>query len=732
MHARCELTYHRHGHLVLFDSQDQLEIRHVISLAVHDIDIYAGGEKIPEGELWIKRNCIRLRKKPAFVQDDPAPTTYYLFSNNCSEKEDFYYALLRNQDQESEDALASPSPILFETDDMIKLIKQLHDSQENTQSRWLNALLGRLFLALYKTPEVEAFVRNKIKKKISRVAKPNFIRNIQLRDVDMGESGPSFMNPKLREMTVDGALTLEADVRYSGNFKAVISAVARIDLGSKLKAREVDMILVGILRRLEGHVLFKIKCPPSNRIWMTFESMPRLDISLEPSLSSRHITYGVILRHLVNRIREVFAETLVLPNWDDIPFMNTEGNAIRGGIWKTADQPKSFTEQEKEAERDQKELGGARPHRSSSMPPDVASTDPSMPPTAYKAGSVTPMESPPASPSRKPRSASVAKVEIPESVSTSNIAQPSADRPPKAMRSNSFAAAATPIVSKSPATTEGTRRRSNKGRKDAASAMKDLSSRSPDLSPVGSPVKISSDHASIASQDNSNRDTDGLTDTIKSRPEDAQDNDSVEMSKSEESSLPRLRATSATEPVTSPVSRNSTREKTKALNQSISSATVAATKWSLGMLNNLQNDKVNGSAKPSEKPLRAEPMGRGQPLPPPGMPLPKPEKNTWSSTAFNTLRRKPVNSPSVATEATKSSESRPPEGKPADARKPSPPSLSIDSASGAFQESTGNDNLMTISVPHDSTPSTPRPQTPEPDYARELADQAVSSPMTGT
>lgn len=42
---------------MLYDNDDQLEVRHVISLAHYHTDIYSGGEMIPEGELWIKRNC---------------------------------------------------------------------------------------------------------------------------------------------------------------------------------------------------------------------------------------------------------------------------------------------------------------------------------------------------------------------------------------------------------------------------------------------------------------------------------------------------------------------------------------------------------------------------------------------------------------------------------------------------------------------------------------------------
>jgi hypothetical protein len=45
---------------MLYDNEDQIEVRHVISLAHYQTDVYAGGERIPEGELWIKRNCMSI------------------------------------------------------------------------------------------------------------------------------------------------------------------------------------------------------------------------------------------------------------------------------------------------------------------------------------------------------------------------------------------------------------------------------------------------------------------------------------------------------------------------------------------------------------------------------------------------------------------------------------------------------------------------------------------------
>lgn len=319
---------------MLYDDIEQLEVRHVISLAHYTVDVYAGGETIPEGELWIKRNCIRLQRRRTFGDLDVDTTPFFFFSENCSEKEDFYLAMLASQEKQPGSPESPPTPLQFETSHIIKLVQQLHASEENMQTRWINALIGRIFLSLYKTADVENHIRMKITKKIARVPKPNFISSIKLQKIDMGTSAPFITNPKLKELTVDGDLTVEADVHYKGNIKLEIAAIARIDLGSRLKAREVDLILAGVLRKLEGHLLIRIKPVPSNRLWVSFEKPPVLDLSIEPIVSSRQITYGVILRAIESRIREVMAETIVYPNWDDTPFHDTLLQRFRGGIWE--------------------------------------------------------------------------------------------------------------------------------------------------------------------------------------------------------------------------------------------------------------------------------------------------------------------------------------------------------------------------------------------------------------
>jgi hypothetical protein len=339
------LTNCRHGHLMLFDDEEQLEVRHVISLAHHQIGIYSGGDTTPEGELFIKRNAISLTRKLESLEqqspDNQGSRPFYLFSENCSAKEDFYFAMLKNQQHTFGFEDVAPKPKQFELKSIISLVQKLHSSEDQLHSRWINAIIGRVFLGVYKTRDLETFINDKITKKISRVKRPSFLTNIKIQQIDTGDAAPYLSNLKLKDLNVEGECVVEADLKYTGSFRIEVAATARIDLGARFKVREVNLILAVVLRRLEGHVLFKIKPPPSNRIWFSFQTMPKMEMTIEPIVSSRQITYTVITRQIENRIKEVFAETLVQPFWDDIPFFNTEHKQWRGGIFEGDDAVKS-------------------------------------------------------------------------------------------------------------------------------------------------------------------------------------------------------------------------------------------------------------------------------------------------------------------------------------------------------------------------------------------------------
>lgn len=504
---------------MLFDDDEQLEVRYVVSLAHHNVSIYSGLNDItPEGELFIKRNAICLSRKQGvgeMTADGKPSQPFYLFSENCSDKEDFYFALLRNQ--ESDSIPKPPVPLQYDVKDIITLVQRLHSSEEHLQTRWINASIGRIFLALYKTPEVENFIRAKITKKISRVKTPNFLRQITLRNVDMGAAAPVITNPRLKDLTVDGQLIVEADVRYTGNFRLEVAAIARLELGARFKAREVNLLLAVVLKKIEGHMLLRIKPPPSNRLWVTFETMPKIDMSIEPIVSSRQITYTLILRQIENRIKEVVAESLVFPNWDDSPFASSVDKLWRGGIW--ADDRRA--QHPEDAETVAAEYGDVEEVEILEAEHDESAPSTSQIEKSYS----TPILDTNVSNAMHLRKGikSTSNIVNPFSGSSSTgvDARPSAGDKPRALRSESFANASSPVVTTDVTNADVFKPSSPPNESHAATAMAKLSGKTelPVQSPTGSPnrptnFKLSSSQSSSSSRGSSHSEKASISNSI--------------------------------------------------------------------------------------------------------------------------------------------------------------------------------------------------------------------------
>lgn len=318
----------RHGHLILFDDDQQVDVRHVIKLADHDIKISSGGGPTPEGELFIKRNAIHLSPRNlqrAKAHNAPTPQPWFFFCENCSEKEDFYFSLIRSQEN-------APRPHDIDVRHLTSLMERLHASEEAAEMRWLNALIGRLFLGVYKTTDVLNFVQSKIVTKLSRMPRPSFVASLQVQRVDIGETTPQITSPRLKSLTAEGECIVEADVRYTGRFEIDVAAVLRVS--TPIGQQEVKTSLAIVLTHLEGHILFKIKAPPSNRIWFSFRHMPKIEMEVRPIIMARQLTWPVFIQMIEGKIKEAIAESIVLPFWDDTPFFSTENKECRGGLWE--------------------------------------------------------------------------------------------------------------------------------------------------------------------------------------------------------------------------------------------------------------------------------------------------------------------------------------------------------------------------------------------------------------
>ncbi|KAH8748996.1 hypothetical protein F5883DRAFT_582052 [Diaporthe sp. PMI_573] len=742
----------RHGHLMLFDDDEQLEVRHVISLIHHDVSIYSGGDVTPEGELFIKRNAICLSRRTAAPSELPPDSQvskpFYLFSENCSAKEDFYFALLRNQEQAFPAGETTARPLTFDVKNVISLVQKLHSSEEHLQTRWLNAMIGRLFLGLYKTADIEAFIREKLTKKISRVKRPAFLSSIEIRKIDTGESAPFFTNLRHRDLTVEGECCMESDVKYTGNVRIEVAAVARLDLGTRLKAREVDLVLSVALRKLEGHLLFKIKPPPSNRVWFSFSQMPKMEMTIEPIVSSRQITYTVILRQIEARIKEVVAETLVLPFWDDTPFFKTEHKRWRGGIFEGDDAVEPSLDPETTAaqggEVDDVEILDTGTPPNSELPPmeksqsmpmiEPVQTSPSTSLFGLKLGRGS------KAPQTNPSSPTVDSVDPkhvkPDASSTSIDVKKETQAKQRPVRSGSFVGEPIPIVSTETVNADVFKPASPPGESSAASAMARLSSRSKAASGAGSPlmsphrnsiISVASAQSNSSSKENTDKETEqeetptlprrGTASSINSNAGEGSSGPggsptpSVKSSKTSTGSLTRglfLKRDSTTDSASTTATGNSNTDTTKRIPTSlaaVSSAAGAARRWGLNALQRHGNDPIkHGNGGEAEPQLDlSKPMGGGRPLPPPGIPLPMPDKKT--KTAIPVPRRKPVAAPPLPERASGDSKGQDTRRRPV----PPPPLPKRRRRTDEDMHGQGEDMLVVEAPIAESEPTSPLP-----------------------
>ncbi len=688
---------------MLYDDSEQLEVRHVISLAHHDVSIYAGGQPIPEGELWIKRNALGLTRKQDVGDITSTSKPFYLFSENCSEKEDFYFALLQNQDQIAGAPDSPPRPLQFDAKHIIKLVQQLHSSEEHLQTRWVNGLIGRLFLAIYKTSEIEEVIRKKITKKISRVKKPAFLSDIVLQKIDLGEEAPYITNPRLKDLTVDGDCCCEADFKYHGNFRLEVAATARIELGSRFKAREVNLVLAVVVRKIEGRALVRFKPTPSNRIWVSFETMPDMDMTIEPIVSSRQITYGIILRTIESRIREVIAETLVLPHWDDCPFTDTTHQRFRGGIWaddttgaSVFDSLSISTEAEGQNELEM-ESGPSIEHLKMLKTRDEGAM--SIP--ALDDSSL---------PVLKERKGVVSSVTPPDQTGgASSTGVQKRSQPPKAMRSHSFAAAASPVVTTDTANIDSVNTETKYSeQKGAASSMMAITNRSQPASPTDTPVGSPSRPSTLAEINRSGSSSstsltggDSIQETVVTS--------SLGSSSQAPPGTPSSTGTTSTKSgfmndqkrsALQSVARTLAPSDKRSSMPSIGNATAAAKKWGWGVLNRNAEQKIaaEGTSGTERAGTPEHPIGRGRPLPPPGTPLPLPERPSSKTSPINVPKRKPLPPPKLP-QRRHNTMSR---------IVPAPPLPARPTADAVSDAVAGDDGLFVVEAPPDSEPNSPR------------------------
>lgn len=332
----------KHGNLFLYKNETLKTVLHVIVLSNHIVTIWP--PNLLEAQLFTKYSaiaiidCKNLNSQTLKSLDKPPKKSFFIYTDIASEKEDWWFDLIRATKQQNEiDSTLNPNifgkTLHFKTKNMIDLIQTLYSNEGQLQTKWLNGLLGRMFLGLQQTEVLKNYIHEKLTKKLNKIKRPGFLDAFQITHVDPGDSAPHFTYPTLREISPDGTIIMACHLTYTGNLSIHIATKVNINIGIGFKNREVDVVLKITLKKFQGPLLFKIKPPPSERIWYTYETDPLLELKIEPVISSRNMNFNIITNSIHKKFEEGIKESLVLPHWDDICFYETVGEIYRGGIW---------------------------------------------------------------------------------------------------------------------------------------------------------------------------------------------------------------------------------------------------------------------------------------------------------------------------------------------------------------------------------------------------------------
>jgi hypothetical protein len=311
----------KHGTLFCYESDSLTNVCKILPIQDYTVSLYP--EDKTEQQLFSRLSAIKLSHPNK---------TLYLNCHRKIDKEDWYLGLLEAhcmlQDSPDKAQYDMIDSLHFDPCAIEQLIFRVQSTPSQRETSWMNAILGRIFLSVYKAETFKDYVKTKIAKKINN-KRPSFLEEISVRKVDVGPSLPSITNPALKSISKDGEVIAEATVDYLGGLTVEIETDLNWSYSSRLKPIRMNLVLAVTLKRLAGRLVFMIKAPPTDRYWLAFDEMPEMEWKITPVVADKQITLSIVTNAIESRIREVMAETFVLPNMDDTPFFKRDDGIIR-------------------------------------------------------------------------------------------------------------------------------------------------------------------------------------------------------------------------------------------------------------------------------------------------------------------------------------------------------------------------------------------------------------------
>ncbi|KAI8845867.1 hypothetical protein BJ741DRAFT_586001 [Chytriomyces cf. hyalinus JEL632] len=337
--------------MFIYDSEKKLECVDVLRLKNYQVSFHE--RHLQDHELYHKHTPLQIWPKE---QNASSPNIYtYIYCQSGSEKEDWFFLLRRATTLQYSECITqnnAPQAQQQYRNSMQKLSDSLgidpsSSEPQDPATAWINALLGRMFVGFHANPLIKRYLIDKLSRQrhTHAPASPNeqestkstaFLSDIEITDLEIGDSLPIISNPRLVEFSLDGDMVLDLDFVYTGGLRVEAATLASISvtaLGAFLtKPFEIPITLAVRINRIKATLRLRMKpFHETSRLWVGLHPGLDLSVQVEPGVLNQLLTLQMINSVVEARIKRALEEFIVLPQMDDFGFYPSGG--MGGFYW---------------------------------------------------------------------------------------------------------------------------------------------------------------------------------------------------------------------------------------------------------------------------------------------------------------------------------------------------------------------------------------------------------------